>query len=378
MKHISHHSTLFYYDGPQVFEARDAIGGHYIATSCCDDNDVEYYIVAGVEPDRLRQFRIGQIDLLALLLERPTDEWYLTIMGADIDDNILIELQSTPLEDNVFLPDPGFVINYTATTSHTLIEARARQNVVLETSLNPPETSTGHRISAGILANFLSILQSLVHYAYSTSQRVRVHKDSNYTKDAYLLDVVVPAAPGSFKIVFEPSFSAYSLFQDHAISIALDRLDSLFQNAHPDKLLEKIRENRGRLAGAYQRLLNFLVDNNTSFSYSWAQPEDEKEKSYSMSFSEAEQVLRLLSTVTNLTIETLTIEGKLSKVDIKNGTWRIENDDEFSGRIKDGQANLNGLVIGSVYQFNCDVQWEEMNDGREHSTLYLVSYKLLS
>ena len=29
MKLIRHTKTLFYYDGPQVIEARDAIGGHY-------------------------------------------------------------------------------------------------------------------------------------------------------------------------------------------------------------------------------------------------------------------------------------------------------------------------------------------------------------
>ena len=31
MKTVRYESTLFYYDGPQVFEARDAIGGHYVA-----------------------------------------------------------------------------------------------------------------------------------------------------------------------------------------------------------------------------------------------------------------------------------------------------------------------------------------------------------
>lgn len=29
MKSVRHHATLFYHDGPQVFESRDAIGGHY-------------------------------------------------------------------------------------------------------------------------------------------------------------------------------------------------------------------------------------------------------------------------------------------------------------------------------------------------------------
>ena len=31
MKTIRHTTTLFYYDGPQIFEARDSIGGHYVA-----------------------------------------------------------------------------------------------------------------------------------------------------------------------------------------------------------------------------------------------------------------------------------------------------------------------------------------------------------
>ena len=31
MSEIRYLRTLDYYDGPQVFEARDAIGGHYIA-----------------------------------------------------------------------------------------------------------------------------------------------------------------------------------------------------------------------------------------------------------------------------------------------------------------------------------------------------------
>ena len=29
MKTVLHTTTLFYYDGPQIFEARDSIGGHY-------------------------------------------------------------------------------------------------------------------------------------------------------------------------------------------------------------------------------------------------------------------------------------------------------------------------------------------------------------
>ena len=47
MMHIRHASTLFYYDGPQVFEARDAIGGHYVAVLAPSDGADDRYLVAG-------------------------------------------------------------------------------------------------------------------------------------------------------------------------------------------------------------------------------------------------------------------------------------------------------------------------------------------
>ena len=68
MKTIRHTTTLFYYDGPQVFEARDAIGGHYVAVMVEPEGGHDRYLVAGVEPERLRQFRAGLLDLRTLLL----------------------------------------------------------------------------------------------------------------------------------------------------------------------------------------------------------------------------------------------------------------------------------------------------------------------
>ena len=77
MKTIRHTTTLFYYDGPQVFEARDAIGGHYVAVMVEPENGQDRYLVAGVAPERLRQFRSGTLDLRSLLAEAGAEEWYL-------------------------------------------------------------------------------------------------------------------------------------------------------------------------------------------------------------------------------------------------------------------------------------------------------------
>ena len=37
MRQIRCTCTLFYYDGPQVLEARDGIGGHYVAVLVSSD-----------------------------------------------------------------------------------------------------------------------------------------------------------------------------------------------------------------------------------------------------------------------------------------------------------------------------------------------------
>ena len=121
MKTIVHHSTLFYYDGPHVFEARDAIGGHYIAVVVgselpdAAENTVrgqgDRCLVAGVAPDRLRSFRSGAIDLRSLLLESVPDEHYLAAVDSDVDQPLRLERLTIPLADSGLLPDPGFLLH---------------------------------------------------------------------------------------------------------------------------------------------------------------------------------------------------------------------------------------------------------------------------
>ena len=111
MKTIRHTTTLFYYDGPQVFEARDAIGGHYVAVMVEPENGHDRYLVAGVAPERLRQFRSGTLDLRSLLTEAGAEEWYLAVAADGLDQPLVLMSQSTPLAGSGFLPDEGFTLH---------------------------------------------------------------------------------------------------------------------------------------------------------------------------------------------------------------------------------------------------------------------------
>ena len=51
MKHIRYRSTLYYYDGPQVIEERDTIGGHYVGVLVDVGYGRDRYLCAGVAPE---------------------------------------------------------------------------------------------------------------------------------------------------------------------------------------------------------------------------------------------------------------------------------------------------------------------------------------
>jgi hypothetical protein len=111
MKTIQHTTTFFYYDGPQVFEARDMIGGHYVAVMAEPKNGHARYLVAGVAPERLRQFRAGTLDLRSLLAEAGSEEWYLATAVTGLDQPLALELQTAPLTASGLLPDEGFLLH---------------------------------------------------------------------------------------------------------------------------------------------------------------------------------------------------------------------------------------------------------------------------
>jgi hypothetical protein len=111
MNTIRHTTTLFYYDGPQVFEARDAIGGHYVAVMVEHENGQDRYLVAGVEPERLRQFRAGSRDLRSLLTERSVEGWFLTLAPAGLDGPLVLQPGDGSLAQSAYLPEPGFVLH---------------------------------------------------------------------------------------------------------------------------------------------------------------------------------------------------------------------------------------------------------------------------
>jgi len=116
---------LYCYDGPQVFEARDAVGGHYVAVMVEPNGGQDQYLVAGVEPEQLRQFRNGALDLRSLLTDRAEEEWFLAIANGGLDLPLALQPQPTALAASSFLPEPGFLL-HNSTSNSTVLRDKGR------------------------------------------------------------------------------------------------------------------------------------------------------------------------------------------------------------------------------------------------------------
>ena len=378
VKTVRYSTMLDYCDGPLLFEARDFIGGHYLAMAVETAEGQDAYVVVGVAPERLRQFRTGSFDLRSLMDEAAEEEWYLAA-ATDLSEPLKLDLQREPLARTGFLPDYGFVLHDTSTGSFVLKEAQARNSVVLELVAEPPEAATNHRIRVETFVGLLDQVQKMVKHAYRAALRDLPPSQRPLAPpaEAALMDVVVPAAAGSFRVVLEAAGKP-DLLGGSELARALQRVDVLFEHTgNPDSTLATAKQNRGHLAGAYLKLLRFLVRRETGLSYSWADPTFAQPSSRAISEADAGLLADVLSGVSNLGTEEVTLVGEFVKVNRNTGAWGLLTEDGvMSGKLRDGYPSLNGLVVGRRYKFFCVEELESVEGtGKEIRNLYLSEYE---
>lgn len=376
MKAINLTAVLFYYDGVQVFEGRDAIGGHYVGVGIGPGISTNRYMVTGAAPERLRQFRGGRLDLRTLLLEAPEGEWFITVDQEGGDSPLYLEPQPVPVAECDCLPGPNFILEDGPdglVDDLALQHARERGNVIFEFSVEPPE-AVAHRIRMTTLGNILIRVQTVVKRAYESAVRDLPERtrSSLATTDGHLMDVVVPAAPGSFRVLLE-AVKPPNMFGSGELARGLQRLDAVFASAaDPDTVRETLKPYQGPLTGSFIQLLQFLVANQTGLYYSWADPLAMASQHSGVSEAVARQLMEQLSGLENIATEDVTITGELELVKRSAGDWGLLTASGVkSGKVSEGGPSLNGLEVGKRYRFHCLESIEVDGAGKEKAALYL-------
>jgi hypothetical protein len=371
-------TTLFFYDGVQVFDATDAIGGRYVGVLIDGTSDGESrYMVVGVSPENLQVFRLGQMDLRSLIENRPESDWFTADVGIDLRQPVALRAQDNPIPE-VYLPEAGFLLGETprAQTVAVRDEALARQRVAMELTLEPPESAGDHLIRANKLGGLLLHLQRFIRHAYvksienlTTAERRMIDRTN-----APLLDVAVPAMPGSFRLILVAT-QLPDLFGGGEITRALAVVDDIASvSDDPDETLNRLKKYRGHTVSSYLGLLRFITENDVSMRYAWAEPNRPGISAHGITRRQAEPLLAVLGASESLALEQVTLVGPLRKIDVDAGTWRlnvIDEDKDYSGKVRPG-VSLSHLETDQMYRFVCDEEEEISGTGREVRTLYLT------
>ena len=247
---------LVYYDGPLVFEARDAIGGHYIGVLGAPVKGGTRALITGVAPEKLNAFCSGAKDLRELILESDSDSRYTTraeALAGSVDELDVIAFRE-PLEESQFLPDPGFVLVDPLPPAE--LDADLAKNR-LELTLD----EAPGRIGLRAYTDLIYLIQGLVKHALAPIRHAEGVRRPAFLWKHGIFDVVTPAIPGSFRVMLAPSAEQDPAVFNEKLDSALDRVFStLFDHSRQEDaealVGALISEEGAALSRSYLELLD--------------------------------------------------------------------------------------------------------------------------
>ena len=356
---IRYTRTLDYCDGILIFEARDPIGGTYVASCLNFAEGGDRYLVAGCRPELLRQFRLGEVDLRQLLAESAVNGWYIAdFLGPRRPLDIVEAIEGDAIPDNL-LPQPGNKI-FDSAVNHNLVKsALERSSFMLEVSIEPPRADNSSAIGIRTLNRLVSSLQEL---ARGVAAEIA---GSQGRGRAGRLEVV-GVSEGSLVVTLQGA-TRYDEDGDLVLDKAFQRLDNLLAQVEVSQELDAdTAEYALPTIQACSKLMKLLKEEGTGFQYTWATPTSNTPSHRKLSL-ERVQILEhvlpetLAQRPIDVPMEEIELVGTLQVADQLKRRWVIRDAGGTlrRGEVPEGDLDLDELVIGTEYRFMCSRRKQE-------------------
>ena len=319
----------------------------------------------GVAPNRLHAFCDGETDLRELVVTSSSVACYTTaVMPIGPGDELRVEPFQGSLESSGFLPEPGFVLD--DLPSADLVDRTDERNLLLELVLDAPG-----RIAVGAFTDLVHQVHVLAKHALAG---IKGDDDDWHWKDG-VFDMVVAAAPGSFRVLLETSGRQTPEFNAR-MSEALRGIDTLFKHSEdPAKVFGALVEHHARVSAAYLKLLQLLNKNETGLRYAWTSGEARGIHSGKVSRQQAKSLAEALIKDRH-SGKVFEREGELYRCNSRTGSWGLTTaQGRLFGKARLNDQDLTGLRLGGRYKFTCRLEYDLTLD---HATVYLVRHEPLS
>lgn len=356
IKQIKHKATLLYYDGPELIEAQDQIGGSYIGLALDSDTNVFKFLVVGVQPTILRQLRRGEMDLRSLILDSEKFGWYMCETN-NIEDPINLEEQNVESIPDSLLPNKNVFVNAPQDKQNfAMSEANNRSNFVVHLKFEPERSDQAHNLNLRDYGELILGLNSLVVSAGESG----VLLDEKFEKSKISLDIVTPADKGSLVVLLEASVKDNDMFDPYRLlTHALQKIDGSLRFARNSQNIPDLSKSFGpEYAQKFQIFMEAIERSDADLQYSWAEPRFQVGNIERVSLDYAKSVVNTIKAESNKTISEA--EKSVSGIFIKfiqgTGRWGLLTDTGLIEGIVEGvdrETMLNGLVVGKKYKFDC-------------------------
>jgi hypothetical protein len=125
---------LIWHDTPQLFTAKDKIGGLYVCLAVDDKDGQSQFLAVAISTNRLQELKTGQIDLYTVFASPELETWFL--INDFENDTLTIEPFSGEITES-WLPIPGEFLPQAALLSPETFAVVKVGAVAKEAGMNP-------------------------------------------------------------------------------------------------------------------------------------------------------------------------------------------------------------------------------------------------
>lgn len=128
--------TLIWHDIPQLFVAKDPVGGQYLCLAINAEEVLPRYIAVAVSAERLQQLKSGKIDLYGIFAHPEMGIWF-QITAFEENQAVAEAIPNMEKLPDAWLPEPGAFLPVSPLLRPETFEAVKIVAVAKEAGMNP-------------------------------------------------------------------------------------------------------------------------------------------------------------------------------------------------------------------------------------------------
>lgn len=376
MEKILPTAVLLFYDYPQVFIGRSAVDQTYCCSVVAETEDGPKFLCTPISTRRREDLIGGRQDLRSIFELPETDLFFSALLGAQRDHWIPLQQEFFTTVPNDLLPKAGLFFNEFDEVASKAQELNATVSYV---SLSVPEAESHTRIRSLTLAQLILRYQAAVKLLAK-----RLTKELKLKQKLEQLGLgldVFGFSHGSFTVHFRSSHDGDMFGDNHAISLAFERLGDFLENTNDlASAVAFLQSVRGHTASSLIRLLELLNEHQCLFKQRWSSPRIGVSHLSTTSIEGIRLLIEACKQRDDLTEEIVILVGPVLSASVESNTWMLQSDEDnvqHRGVVADdSNMSMRGIVIETQkYRFQCRERIEvNVVSGKEttHLSAFLI------